>query len=189
MSQRKWFPHPLARVGVFTLQSGLCFTPLAYIQVTRPLARHIWCPSIDHFCHWNLLSWLLRLDSLLAFSPPHKLLQSFHTASAPWSSHPACGWLYLTSQVPCIYRPPWGGTLVSSRSRHGFSCLVGPPWCDISGTWDCGHPASKFSLSFPTWSYGTLYLNWYHWPIYKSQYPRSESSPDVLLGLLQSPSN
>lgn len=90
----------------------------------RPLARHIWCPSIDHFCHWNLLSWLLRLDSLLAFSPPHKLLRSFHTASAPWSSHPACGWLYLTTRVPCFYRPPWGGTLVSSRSRHSFSWWV-----------------------------------------------------------------
>lgn len=111
-----------------------------------PLARQIWCPSIDHFRHWNLLSWLLRLDSLLAFSPPHKLLRSFHTASAPWSSHPACGWLYLTARVPCFYRPPRGGTLVSSRSRHGFSCLVGPPWCDDSGTWDCGHPASEFTV-------------------------------------------
>lgn len=39
---------------------------------------------IDHSCYWKLLFWLLRLDSLLVFIPPWRLLSSFYTASAAY---------------------------------------------------------------------------------------------------------
>lgn len=128
---------------MLTLQSGRCFASLVYLQVTKtselPNLMPFYRPLLPLELPVLASKTWLSLGVLTSSQASVKLPHSFWPRKV--SLHTGVALLNCPNPLLLLATLRWNTALFMFQTC--FSCLLGPPWCDDSGTWDCRHPTSK----------------------------------------------